>query len=50
MESIALNGFSLGGIIFIGASGRADASMVHLLLLMAALNFVFRLLNMQLYS
>lgn len=46
MESIALNGFSLAGVGFVQGLGRAGASPVHLLLLMAVLNFVFRLLNM----
>ena len=45
MESIALNGFRLAGISFIQGLGRAGTSTVHLLLLVAVLNFVFGSLN-----
>lgn len=41
MESIALNGFSLAGISFMQGLGRPGASIAHLLLLLAVLNFVF---------
>lgn len=45
MKSVALNGFSLAGIGFIQGLGRVCARTVHLLLLMAVLNFVLRLLK-----